>query len=181
MLNLNLLPPRNKQALQQASVSRQWMHGIIVLLLMTCIGTGVVIGTWSILKRHAQHVHATLETLRQQQAQSTGTDIAKTTSELNSTIKTLDATLGTPRSWAADTALLLATLPTGVTLSSTTMQANGSFHLIGIAQSRQVFETLDQALKSSPHLSKVNTTSTASKRTAVPFDYTGQIISAVQP
>ncbi len=150
---------------------------MIILLVFAVVGVGGLQVVSFMLQQHADTIHEHLLSLQQQQAQNSSTDISATTSTLNDTIKTLRSTLGTPQSWSANAAVVLRALPTGTTLSQLTIGPGRAFHVVGIADTRQTFLSLDSALQNPDVFSNVRTSSTASKRQSVPFDYQGTIIS----
>ncbi len=176
MIILNLIPPEQKHDLESSWLYRHWFSASVLLAIFAILSTATFSTTWYVLARHAKEVNHTLTTIQQQQAKNSSTDITATTTQLNRTIVALNTTLATPRPWSINTTTIISLLPSGVTLSLLSIQNNGAFHLVGIADSRQTFLTLDQALKGSTKLAQITTTSTASKRTAVPFDYSGQIL-----
>lgn len=177
MITLNLIPPAIKRDYQSSEQLHHWLSAIIVVTLTVAIASAGTVGLWMMMERHATAIKADLTSLQQQQATASGKDITSTTGQLNTTIKTLTSALGAPQAWSAQTTKVLNGLPLAITISSLTIQHNGQFHLIGVADSRQSFVQLDTALKANPQLSNIATTSTASKRTAVPFDFTGTIVT----
>ncbi len=181
MLALNLIPPQLKSDLHAADVIQRWMWAIGLLAGLLTLGTVGLLSADRMLASHADRIHTDLIALQQRQIQNAGSDITSTTSNLNSTIKTLTATLGQPDHWAQQTTLVLAALPSGVTVNSLDLTPTGKFHLIGEADTRQTFLTLQQSLTTNHDLGQVKTSSTASKRSAVPFDFTGQVIKTNKP
>lgn len=149
----------------------------MTLLVAVLIGTIGIVGLWFMLNRHADQTQTELQKLQQQQASSDGKDITSTTNRLNATINTLTTTLGTPRAWSTDTITVMTGLPSTISISSLTIFPDGKFQLIGTAESRQTFVQLETTLKSNPKLTAVATVSTASRRTSVPFDFTGSILA----
>ncbi len=181
MITLNLIPPTMKRDLGSSQLLHHVLNSVTILAVIILIGTGGMIGGWVMLSRHASTVKAELQQLQQRQGKSDGQDITTITSRLNSTIKTLDSTLGWPRSWGSDLATILTGLPSTISISNLTVQSNGQFHLMGVADSRQSFVQLQTALKANAGLSGVTTSSTASKRTAVPFDFSGKLADLAKP
>lgn len=177
MLTLNLIPPKTKQELHSGVLYRNWLRSLIVLAVFGLFGTGGLFSAQMMMHRHAAATHQELLTIQQRQAKNAGSDLTTTTGALNTTIKTIATVLGSPRSWNRDTAIVLSSLPTGTTLSELTLIGAGKFRLVGITDSRQTFVTLEQQLKDNPQLEQVTTASTASKRTAVPFDFSGIVKS----
>jgi hypothetical protein len=175
MMTLNLIPPDVKRDFASAERLRRWMGACTILTILLSLTAVGITGGWFLLQRHAQDVAAELTATQQRQQLSNDKDITGTTTTLNSTIKQLSAAVGTPRSWGRDISTILQGFPTDIVLSDITVQSNGQFRLVGIANSRQAFLQLDDVLKKNPRLTSVATTSTASKRTAVPFDYTGTV------
>lgn len=149
---------------------------MVVLTILSLAGTAVGVVTWRMMQAHATSVTDTLAQLQRKQTSDNGTDITTTTGTLNTTIKSMTTALGTPQSWSALTQTVFTILPAGVTLTKFTLAPNGAFTLSGTADSRQTFVSLDQTLKQDPRLKNVSTTSTASKRTDVPFDFTGIVV-----
>jgi len=174
---LNLIPPAVKQEYHSSEQFNHWRNVATVAVVTVLIGTAGAIATWMMMERHSTAVAATLQKIQQTQATTNGQDITATTGQLNTTIKTLTTTLGTPRSWSSDTANILIGLPSTISIQSLTVQANGQFNLVGLADTRQSFVQLEGALKANPKLSKIATTSTASKRTSVPFDFSGTLVT----
>lgn len=181
MPNLNLIPPQQKADLRQSAVLRHWRRVLSTFMTASVLGVLFGIGGLWMLNRHAQDISTDLRALEQKQKQNLATDLTATTTALNSTIKTVGDLLGQPQSWSRDTAVVLATVPSGVTVTSVTMQLNHRFRLIGTADTRATFLELDQAMKTSTLLTQVTTTSTASKRLAVPFDYSGTVLPPTSP
>lgn len=178
MITLNLLPPAVKRNYESAEQLHHWLRALIVVALTVFVGTAGVVGLWVMLDRHASTVRTELQEVHDRQATSSGQDIETITQQLNTTIKLLTTTLGTPRSWTSDTADILSGLPTTISISSVEIKNNGQFHLVGVADSRQSFVQLEGVLKTNTKLSNIFTTTTASKRVAVPFDFTGQLVSS---
>ncbi|MEK7537874.1 MAG: hypothetical protein AAB619_02800 [Patescibacteria group bacterium] len=181
MLSLNLIPPQQKTDIQTTAMLRHWRRGLVMLAVLTVVGTGGVITAWQLLAGHARQVQGELTALQQRQSTRGETDITATTGTLNTTIKILSTTLGRPQSWSRNAAMVLAALPSGTTVSDLMIQAGGRFRLVGVADSRQTFVALEQTLKTHPQLQQVTTSSTASKRTAVPFDFTGLVVAGGAP
>lgn len=178
MLALNLIPPQLKADHQTIILWRRWFSALRVLLILVIIGTAGSATIWQLLVRHELTIREDFNRL-QQQGIGAGTDITTTTSKLNATIQTVSATLGTPQSWTELTEAVLDSLPGGVTVSNFILNPGGTFQISGLADSRQIFINLEQSLKNNPRLKNVTTTSSASKRTAVPFDFSGTVIPAV--
>jgi Tfp pilus assembly protein PilN len=76
------------------------------------------------------------------------------------------------------TRAVLDSLPSGVTVTTFALNPGGAFQISGLADSRQIFINLEQVLKNNPRLKNVATASSASKRTAVPFDFSGTVMPA---
>lgn len=180
MLALNLVPPKIKSEQRSSASLHQWLSIMVILTVFSLLGTAAGVVIWQLMERHAKTVHTELTQLQQKQSAANGTDITTTTSALNTTIKTVSTALGTPQSWATLSQTVFATLPSGVTLTKFSLAPNGAFTISGTADSRQTFVNLDQSLKKDSRLRNVATTSTASKRTDVPFDFTG-IVNPTQP
>jgi Tfp pilus assembly protein PilN len=178
MLALNLIPPQLKAEHQTIVVWRRWFSALRVLLILVIIGTAGSVAVWRLLVRHEQVIRDDFNRL-QQQGIGAGTDITTTTSKLNTTIQTISATLGTPQSWTELTRTVLDGLPSGATVSTFVLNPGGVFQINGLADSRQTFINLEQALKNNPRLKNITTTSSASKRTAVPFDFSGTVLPAI--
>ena len=177
MLNLNLVPPQLKAEHQSASSRHRWLVALNILAVLIIIGTAGSATAWQLLKRHGRNVHDELLQAQKQQGVGTGTDITTITSQLNATIQTMGTALGAPQAWSELAGLVIHNLPAGATIAEFSLTPNGAWRITGITDSRQTFVSLEQSLKNNPRLSKVTTTSTASKRTAVPFDFSG-IVSA---
>lgn len=180
MLLLNIIPPAIKNDYRSTEQLDHWRNVAISALVTILIGTAGAVGAWVMMDRHATTVATELRQLQQTQSTANGKDITATTGQLNTTIKLLTATLGTPRSWSSNTATIITGLPKAISISSLTIEASGQFHLIGTADTRQSFVQLEEALKSNTQLSKIATTSTASKRTDVPFDFSGTVVTLVK-
>lgn len=178
MLALNLIPPQLKDERQAVAVLKRWLSALRVLLFIVIFGTVGSIAAWQFLVRHDAAIQSDFDRLQQQQGVGTGTDITATTGKLNTTIQTISTTLGTPQSWPELTRTVLDILPDGVTITTFTLNPSGTFQITGSAESRQSFINLEQLLKNSPRLKNVTTTSSASKRTAVPFDFSGIVLPA---
>lgn len=176
MLALNLIPPQVKVERQAAVVLQRWLSALRILLILVLIGTAGSVVVWQLLVRHDAAVQADFTLLQQQQGVGTDTDITATTSKLNTTIQTISATLGAPQSWPELTRAVLDILPSGVTITAFTLNPGGAFQITGTADSRQTFINLEQLLKNNPRLKSVTTVSSASKRTSVPFDFSGTVI-----
>ena len=155
----------------------QSLSAVMVLAVMVVIGTGSLAAFYFMLNAHSAEVKEQLAHVRLSQTTTKGKDISATTSQLNTTIISLAIALGTPRSWASDTAVIEAGLPSAVTITSLTINVNGSFRLVGTADSRQSFVQLQEALTKNAKLKDVTTKSTASKRVDVPFDFTGTLLT----
>lgn len=178
MPNLNLIPPQQKTDLRQSIVIRHWRRAVTMMMLFALLGLGFGITSYVLLRQHAGDVAAQLEKLDQQRKQDAATDLPATTTSLNTTIKTISELLGQPQSWSRDNAVILGIVPSGVTVTNLTLQLNHRFRLTGTADTRSTFLELDQAMKGSKLLTQVVTPSTASKRLAVPFDYSGFVLPA---
>lgn len=181
MITLNLIPPAIKHDYQTKEQLRHWLRALAVITLTVAVATAGAVGLWVMLGQHAQTVKKDLAAYEQQRTASSGKDITSTTSQLNTTIKVLTSALGEPQAWSSQATTVLNGLPTAIVITSLNIQRNGQFHLIGVADSRQSFVQLETTLKANTSLSNVATTSTASKRTAVPFDFTGTIVPPPAP
>lgn len=176
MLSLNIIPPAVKTELRTAAALVRWLKVAMILLLLVSLGSAAAVAAWRMLDQHAAATHRDLVAQRQRLSLDAKNDITATTVTLNATIKSLSAALGQAKSWSSLSATVLTGVPTGLTITDLTLQASNQFRFKGTAATRETFVLLDQALKTNPGLTKVTTTLAASKRTAVPFDYTGQII-----
>ncbi len=176
MLALNLLPPKVKTSYIAAAFFSHLRHILLSGFIILLIGNIGAMGIQFLLHRHATATQSELESQKNNQATSNGQDITHITSELNATIKMVATTLGEPRSWASDVSVILNGLPAAITISELTMNPNGQFTLVGKADSRQAFIEVENALKNNTRLQKITTTSTASKRTALPFTFSGFVI-----
>lgn len=177
MITLNIIPSSLKDTLRSSARLSRWLTVVLMLLIIVVLGTGAATVAWSMLDRHAIDVHQQLVEKQQRLSTDTKGDISGTTNTLNSTIKQLSTALGEPQSWSHGVAAVLTGLPAGITISQLSLLPKGQFHLQGIATTRETFVALDTALKSNPQLEKVTTSSAPSKRTAVPFDYSGTVTS----
>lgn len=178
MYTLNLLPPKIQQQSAITETRQRWTRASVVLCLFI-VGSFVVAGSaWFMLSRHAQSLQQQLEATRLAQSKNSATDITATTTQLNTTIKTFAAAIDVPQQWSRNAVTVLQLLPKGTSLSEFSLDAANVFHLVGTADTRQTFLNLDAALKKSPVVTNISTTSTASKRTDVPFDYTGTLTAA---
>lgn len=173
MLSLNLIPPQLKAEYQSASSRHRWLVALNTLAVLIIIGTAGSTTAWQLLERHGRNVRNELLQTQKQQGVGTGTDITTITGQLNTTIQTLAAALGTPQAWPELARSVIDILPAGATVTEFSLAPNGAWRIIGLTDSRQTFVSLEQTLKNNPLLSKVTTASTASKRTAVPFDFSG--------
>lgn len=175
MLQLNLLPPTLKHDLSAQESNRHWRSSFIILLVFCLVGISGLLTTKIYLQRHADAVHAELLELQRRQAEDASTDITATTNTLNTTIKQLRTAVPALQYWDRDLLTVLHALPAGVRLTEVQVSAGHVFRVTGTADTRQTFLALDTALKNPATFSKVTTTSSASKRQDVPFDYTGTI------
>jgi Tfp pilus assembly protein PilN len=122
-------------------------------------------------EQRSQRLSAELTQLQTSARNNSAKDVTQKTTAVNATVNILATALGTPRAWAKDGSSVLSILPANVTVQKLTLQDNGQIQLTGLAKTRAVFLALQEALTSSPILQNVTTSSTASKKDDVPFDY----------
>lgn len=180
MKALNLLPPERRALIRRVKELSRWQAAAWSLTVFSIIGAGGLV----VLDRFMQNEVSTVSTEFHQRLAATdqtelGT-IRRNIEEFNQTSALLHQSLPGTTGWAVDLVELLNTLPTGITLQSTILRADGSLTLTGTAAARADFLALDEKLKGSPWLKNVATTSTPSKREDLPFVYTA-ILSVTRP
>lgn len=181
MPSINLIPPQQKAELKRTLFLSRWLRSATLVLVLSLLGTGIAVTAWQMMRQRATTVHQELVQLEQDQAKVASKDISDKTNELNTTITMVAKTLGQPQRWSADAVTVLSAVPAGNTVHEVSLQTDGRFRLIGVADTRSSFLALDQSIKTNARFSQVKTTSAPSKRTAVPFDYTGVLNPATQP
>lgn len=177
MYSLNLLPPKVQQESAKTDMIRYWVRAATLVFVSALISSGILAAAWIMLSRHAQSLQSQLSATQADQRKNSATDITTTTTKLITTMKTIGATLGTPNIWSANELIVLQLVPKGALITEFTLEATGSFHITGIADTRQTFITFDTAIKGSPLLTGVTTTLSASRRTDVPFNYSGTLVT----
>ena len=175
MLGLNLIPPEQKNQIKQAHRLHHWLNAVLILTVICLLGDGLGGLSLTILKRHQAQIHQQLVEQNAAAAKQNREDITTATNKFNQTVSAQTTLLGPVRNWSKDATDILGLFTNDVTVNNLTIQADGHWQIDGLAATRQSFLTLDQLLKKSPLLREVSTTATASKRTDIPFNYTGRL------
>ena len=176
MTSLNLLPPERKIDLRTRQEVRRWRRAVVLSLLGCVVSImGVVVMEMTLAQQLATS-EKSLQTWKDLSAKRESGQVQAVTTHLNQSIAGLQA-LFSPLSLQR-TALgsFFSIIPKEVTITSATFAPDGSFTLAGVAATRASFLALRTALEQSPTISASTTTSTASQRENLPFEYTGKLV-----
>jgi len=168
---LNLLPPADqasRRLLQRYHVWLQiarWPAILVICLLVIAQATSFR------LARHQTTIQAEEIRVKAEASASPSGDVTKMTAEVNEAVTRLLAARST-FVFPSRVATLLNTIPTDIRIQKIDIKDSGQVTIEGVAATRASFLAIDQALKQASFLTRVATTSTASKREDLPFTYT---------
>lgn len=176
MTSLNLLPPERKIDLGTRQEARRWRQAVVFVVLGCVMSiVGVVIMEMALTQQLATS-EKSLQTWKDLSAKRESGQVQAVTTHLNQSIAGLQALFSPLSLHRTALGSLLSTIPKEVTLTSATFAPDGSFTLAGVAATRASFLALRTALEQSPAISAPTTTSTASQRENLPFEYTGKLV-----
>lgn len=175
---LNLLPPNYKQEQSRNELWHSWQRAVVLLAVVSLLSVGAAFAEHMWLQHRADLLSGTISQLQAQSTASQKENITTVTTTLNGTIKSLGQLVEPTRAWSHDLSAVMAIIPSDNNLQSLTLSAGGNLTLIGVARTRASFIALDEALKASPLLKNVKTTSTPSKRDNLPFTYSAVLIAS---
>lgn len=176
MTSLNLLPPERKADLHTRQEARRWRQAVVFVVLGCLISIVGVIVMEMALTQQVATSEKSLQTWKDLSAKRESGQVQAVTTHLNQSIaglQTLFSPLSLQRSALGS---FFSIIPKDVTLTSATFAPDGSFTLAGVAATRASFLALRTALEQSPAITAPTTTSTASQRENLPFEYTGKLV-----
>lgn len=174
-MSLNLLPPTYQHKLAARALWRQWRLAAIALAIVSVLITASLLSQQRWFDRRLVQLDRQVTQLQQASTGPQSENITSITTALNGTIKELTQVVDAPRAWSYDLSLVMAIIPSAVTLQTVSLSSDGSLTLSGVAKTRASFIALDEALKKSPLLQSVTTTATPSRRENLPFTYTAVV------
>jgi Tfp pilus assembly protein PilN len=176
MIRLNLLPPERLRKLASEATIGRWR---LAAWLMTGAAAIVLIGFFILsygLKARQEKLAADVQKLNAQFDTSDSGAIRRQIKSLNAAGAVFDQALVSNRSWAADMAAILNSLPAKTQLLELVITENGDVTISGVSKVRADFLAFDDAIKKNTLLGNVQTDSTASRRENLPYRYTATLI-----
>ncbi len=176
MTALNLLPPERKVGLRtRQEVGR--LRKTLVFVTLGCLASIIAIMVINItLVQQLTASEKLLQTWRDLSAKRESGQVQSVTTHLNQSIIGLQKLFAPLSFQRTSLGSLFSIIPKDVTLTSATFSTDGNFTLVGVAATRASFLALRTALEQSPAISSPTTTSTASQRENLPFEYTGKLV-----
>lgn len=172
MIALNLLPPQIRRAQARAIIFEAWKRAMVVLAIGCILINAGLFAMAHMLQVRQQRVESDFTKLSQQVDNSDLGTIRRNITTLDDTLRSVSQIIPTDRNWAGEMSKLVQSLPAGVLVTQLDWTPAGSITLHGIAKLRSDFVDLDAALKANPNLTNVQTSSQASRRDTLPFEYT---------
>lgn len=176
MFRLNLLPTDRKRAWALAQRLQQW-RGAMIIVVLVCIFANAGMYLFDRVQADATSVSVTdLATWQALNAKRESGQVTRTTQQLNTTIIGLKSLFAPLSTHLGSVSFFLAALPDDIQLTNCIIKSDGSFTLTGIAATRASFLALRTALDDTKLVNHLATSSTASLREKLPFEYTGSLV-----